>query len=357
MSIFSDYCIEQNKFSNESEDSCSSSEKKKNVFFQGSSGQSYRIAYNSFAKGGEGEIYDLVDNSSIVAKIFHLGKRTSIKEQKILSMVAIQPGVNQYSWPCDVLYENGIFVGYIMPKISGINLRDIYGPHKRKGKSLSNFANIAKNLTAAVYHVHLMNQVIGDLSPQNILIDQQSGLVSLTDTDSYHITDSAGNVHRCGVGMPEYIAPELQGINFPSASLPTFTKETDSFSLAVLIFALLMNGAHPFSCRIISGSLSQFSQNDNIKNGICPYLSNNPQIGIPIYAPSIKCLPVELQALFKRAFVDGRIIAKIRPTPEEYYFALENLERNIKRCENNHEHLYYNQAPECPWCEVEKRWG
>ena len=316
----------------------------------------YKTQGNSFAKGGEGEIFNLVGKSDAVAKIYPLGKRTTERERKLLSMVAIQPGINQYSWPSDVLYENGSFVGYVMPKISGIELRNIYGPNKRKGKPWSLYVNIAKNLTAAIYHVHLMNQVIGDLNPNNILIDQQSAMVTLIDTDSYHITDPAGNVHRCGVGMPEYIAPELQGKHFPSADLPTFEKETDSFSLAVLIFALLMNGAHPFSCRIISGSLSQFSQDDNIKNGVCPYLSGNSKIDIPLYVPSIDCLPKELTELFRRAFVDGQKNAKLRPTAEEYYIALENLGRNIKRG-TNPEHYYYSNASKCPWCEVTKKMG
>jgi len=327
----------------------------------GISGKNYIIADKPFAGGGEGDIFDIIATTSLVAKIYKIDKRTRERERKLTAMMKIKPSViDQYAWPLDVLYENGKFAGYIMPKVVGKEkLRNIYVYDKRKDKPWTLYIAIAKNLASAVYNVHEIGQTIGDLNPENILVNPQTGLVTLVDIDSYHITDVSGQIHRCGVGMPEYVAPELQGKHFPSASLPTFTKETDLFSLSVFIFSLLMNGAHPFACKTISGSASSFQPIDNMSNGICAYFAKArvPGIDIPKYAPAIESLPKVLQELFSRTFVDGHKNPRLRPSAKEYYYALETLENNIKVCGANSEHQYYYYALECPWCKVDQKMG
>lgn len=326
--------------------------------YKGLSGKSYRIQNAPFAGGGEGDVYDVVGAPGYVAKVYKPDKRTTERERKLSVMVSNKPSVmEQYAWPLDVLYENGQFIGYIMPKINGKEkLRNIYVYDKRKGKPWSLFIAIAKNLSAAVHNVHEIHQVVGDLNPENILVNPNDGMVTLVDTDSYHISDSS-RTYRCGVGMPEFVAPELQGIHFPSAPLPTFTPESDRFALAVLIFALLMNGAHPFSCKVISGSSSKFQPIDNMQNGKCAFFpdSRSSNMDIPRYAPDLSSLPDNIQKLFRRAFVAGHSTPSLRPSAEEWYNALEQLEDNLKTCLKDTQHIYYYGAKECPWCKVNEK--
>lgn len=323
--------------------------------YLGLSKKVYRTSNSPFAGGGEGDIYDLVGAPEYVAKIYKPDKRTVERERKLSVMANNQPNVlEQYSWPIDILYENGQFVGYVMPKVCGKEkLRNIYVYDNRKGKSWSLYIAIAKNLSAAVHHVHEINQVIGDLNPENILVNPNDGMVTLVDTDSYHIADSS-RTYRCGVGMPEFVAPELQGIHFPSAPLPTFTTETDRFALAVLIFALLMNGAHPFACKIISGSSSKFQPIDNMQNGKCAFFpdSRSNNMETPKYAPKLDSLPDNIQQLFRRAFIIGHKNPSQRPSAEEWYYALEQLEEHQKACLVDPQHIYFYGAKECPWCKV-----
>lgn len=321
--------------------------------YKGYSGKTYRTQDTPFAGGGEGSIYEIVGTSDYVAKIFKQDKRTMERERKLSIMVSNRPSAQeQYAWPMDVLYEKGRFAGYLMPRISGKEkLRNIYVYDNRRGKPWSLFVAIAKNLAAAVHNVHGINQVIGDLNPENILVNPRNGMVTLVDTDSYHISDS-DRTYRCMVGMAEFVAPELQGIHFPSAPLPTFTKESDRFALAVLIFALLMNGAHPFACRVLSGSASKFQPIDNIKSGWCAFFRDScpGNMEIPGYAPDMSALPETIQRLFRRAFVAGNRTPSMRPAAEEWYYALEQLENHLKKCSKGH--LYYYGAKECPWCKV-----
>jgi serine/threonine protein kinase len=327
--------------------------------YTGITGNTYNLAGNPFAGGGEGDIFNVADNPDLAAKIYNYDKRTTERERKLSAMVTIKPGLmDQYAWPLDVLYENGKFAGFVMIKITGKEkLRNIYVYDNRGGAPWTLYIAIAKNLSAAVSNVHEIKQIIGDLNPENILTDPKTGLVTLVDTDSYHIVDAAGSIHRCAVGMPEFVAPELQGIHFPSAPLPTFTIETDRFSLAELIFALIMNGAHPFACKTISGSSSKFQPIDNMVSGTCAYFSDSSfdNIEIPRYAPELNSLPEEIQSLFHRAFIEGHKNPAIRPAAEEWYYALERLEANIVTCGNDPEHLYYTFATKCPWCHIEEK--
>ena len=326
--------------------------------YKGLSGKSYQTQNAPFAGGGEGDIYDIAGVPDCVAKLYKSDKRTTEREHKLSVMVSNKPNImGQYAWPLDVLYENGQFIGYIMPKINGKEkLRNIYVYDNRKGKPWSLLIAIAKNLSAAVHNVHEIHQVVGDLNPENILVNPNDGMVTLVDTDSYHISDY-NRTYRCGVGMEEFVAPELQGIHFPSAPLPTFTPESDCFALAVLVFALLMNGSHPFSCKTISGSSSKFQPIDNIKNGKCAFFpeTTTNNMDIPPYAPDLNSLPQNIQQLFRRAFVAGHRTPALRPSAEEWYNALEQLEKSLKDCSKDIQHIYYNGAKDCPWCKVNKK--
>lgn len=236
--------------------------------------------------------------------------------------------------------------------------------------ALSEKITIGMNLCAAINAVHNAGQVCGDLNPQNIGVDPQSARVTLVDTDSYHITDKNNSrVYRCEVGLPEYLPREIQekmknGQTLSSASLPTFTQATDLFALAVHIFALLMNGCHPFACAINNktniGQLSASQPSvvapqpiDNICNGFFPFYTQKAGITTPKYAPPFNVLPKNIQDLFVRAFVLGHNEPSKRPDSVEWYNALSQYKQNLTQCPKEKSHMYSNHLNKCPWCELE----
>jgi hypothetical protein len=234
-----------------------------------------------------------------------------------------------------------------------------YNSGFRRSKDWRFYVHAAKNLAQAVAGVHAINQVIGDLNDKNILISPDNAEVTLIDVDSFHITagDKKNKVtHRCAVGMSEFIAPEIHGINFRDSDLPTFTEQTDNFSLAILIFKLLMNGVHPFN----SVGVDDNSIEDNIKEGLFPYdqeQGRNEGANTPFYAPPFTMLPDSLKGLFKRAFVTGAFIPQRRPSAQEFFAELETLadENNLYACTEETWHIFPNVTHECPWCEVDRR--
>ena len=322
-----------------------------------------------FAQGGEGKVYEIIGKPKLVAKLYKNNLNTTEKERKLITMVDNPPDKNvmdQISWPVDVLYDNRhTFVGFVMPKLSineELNVIYEYGTTaKYKNIPWINKIIVAKNLCVVLDAVHKAGHVVGDLNPKNISVDPNTGHVIFVDTDSYHIEDN-GTVYRCSVGMPEYLPAEIQkkmkgGLS--SCSLPTFSQNSDNFALAVHIFQLLMNGCHPFSCRVLPSQASvAFPQpTDNILNGVFPFMQPSAGTAIPMYAPPIDVLPDDMKALFARAFIVGHCDPAQRPSAEEWHHALCELEKNLITCKKCSHHQYFNGITKCPWCEADARFN
>jgi len=335
--------------------------------------------------GGEGEIYDIVGNPSLVAKIYFNSKfnpvpgnsnpRRNLKE-KIETMLEqpVQPYVNgvlTVAWPQDLLLnQQGQFVGYVMPRVKSTHhifaasrereRMQLY-PHYTWKTSIA----IAYNLSLAVKIIHQSNTVIGDMNPNNIMIDEH-GHVTIIDTDSFNITNKkTSKVYKCSVDISEMLAPELQGKNLADPG-SVFNEKTDDFSLAIHICTLLMNNCHPFGCTSFNISQSSTSTNPvvyNILKGNCPYVTNAKGKASDD-SPDVKMLPKDIRDLFDRAFnytsstsVKPSTISK-RPSAREWQNALGKLlNSNMKTCKKLYPevHVYPASYHKCPWCAIKSK--
>jgi len=312
--------------------------------------------------GGEGDVWTLVNRPDVVAKIYHLHKFTIERELKLKAMISNPPEDTMrqapyhhisIAWPTELLYEQGKLVGYLMPYIPRRpTALEIYNP-KIRSQKMPDFDwrflhRTAQNFAAALEALHTRGYVMGDLNESNLLI-ADNALVTLVDTDSFQVPDGSGGVFRCPVGKPEYTPPELHGVDLNTI----FRKpEHDYFGLAVLIFLLLMEGAHPFA-GVLTDSMLSIGRVELycIKQGAFPY---DPQNGV--VRPSPNALPLnilhrELQQLFIRCFVDGHSNPSARPRPAEWRQALDKAENSLTACQNDSKHYYSNHLKKCPWCE------
>lgn len=359
------------------------------VQYQGLSGAVYFVEEEKIAGGGEGSIHKIQSNYKQVAKIFKVNNRNPEREEKLRLMVSYKLTDEQYqtlTWPQDVIYDKNGFVGYIMPKLNALDsITSIYNNGDNQ-YDLRYRIIAAINLCIAIQTVHDMGQVCGDLNPQNICVNLDSSdgsggfHITLVDTDSYHISAN-GKTYRCEVGLADYIAPELQkkfgnGRTLRSIPLPTYTKETDLFALAVHIFTLLMNGCHPFACaQDINGSyqhtMEQINKSfekpsvvtpqpiDNIKNGFFPFYHKKDNITYPLYSPAFESLPYEIYTLFVRTFAEGYNDPKKRAGTQEWIDALIRCmgtgASNIVVCTKNKAHCFFRHNTYCPLCAMEER--
>ena len=356
--------------------------------YRGTSGAQYQIEEQRLAGGGEGSVFGIQGQPQFVAKIYKENRRTSEREQKLCHMIQYRltpDQLKQITWPQDVLYDENGFAGYVMPRLDKTDsLVSIYSNGFDNKYDIRYRVLAAINLCVALKTVHEMGQVCGDLNPQNICInldttDAVNGFhVTLVDTDSYHFT-AEGKTYRCEVGLGDYIAPELQnkmaqGYDLKNVPLPSYTKETDLFALAVHIFTLLMNGCHPFACakenNVKVSDIAQIQETsfrdsvvapqpiENIKNGFFPFFDKKDGITTPIYAPAFQYLPEEIQVLFIRTFVEGYEDPSKRVTEDEWIAALKNTKFVKRECGANEAkkvHYFFEHNVVCPICATQER--
>lgn len=287
----------------------------------------------------------------LVAKLYHshklLGQDRVLLEEKISTMIR-QPvnsdlqGVLTVAWPRDILVNDAnAFMGYVMPRVE--NRKHIFSARRARERATL-FPNytmltaviIARNLAVAVNYLHKEGVIVGDFNENNILIDKK-GHVTLIDADSFSITNRyTGKLYKCGVGVPDFMAPELQGRDLSSNSI-CFTEASDNFALAIHVFMLLMNNQHPFglgSTRITNKSGAGSPYTKSIRNGDCQYirrtLSNEPS-----EYRLFDNLPHHIKSLFKRDFsynretaFDSEVINN-RPSAYEWAEALNKMAADL----------------------------
>lgn len=333
--------------------------------FRSEKGKMISLPDKPLRRGGEGVIYEVPDYPEYLAKIYHEGKRTRERFEKIQVMLKRPPDAHcskhlAVAWPSELVYDsNGSPVGFLMPYVrNSYPFSLIYHPGDRRknirGFTYKHLMRVATNLCIAVETIHRAQHVIGDLNESNILVSPEC-LVTLVDADSFQIYDpEKQRVYRCAVGKPEYTPPELHTQNVDFSKIDR-DEIHDRFALAVLIFMLLMDGHHPYA-GVYRGGGEPPKTEERIRQGIFPFSSNfSSEWAPPRPAPPFDLLHPELQELFLRAFVEGNQLREKRPSTKEWKHALENAERDLQECSRSNLHWFPKHYGRCYWCEREQR--
>src|SRR5262245_11936698 len=303
--------------------------------------------------GAEGEVYEIQDNSDLVAKVYHEPPPQEKAEKLVvLSRLGNERLFNLSAWPVSTLRDapDGEVVGFVMKKISQAEeVHALHSPKSRLQKfpeaSWAFLIYVAANVARAVAAVHEHGLVIGDLNPKNILVTRKA-TVYLLDVDSFQVS-SEGKTYRCEGGFPEYTPPELQGVAFRDVDR---AQEHDSFGLAVVIFQLLFMGRHPFSGRYLRAGempLERAIRECRFAYGVDAEARKMRQ---PPGTLALDSMPTELVALFRRAFLTTN-----RPQPREWVEPLDALAKALKKCGMHSGHYYYKELRDCPWCGIESQ--
>jgi len=315
--------------------------------------------------GGEGAIYEIPTYPELFAKIYKGGCDQNHIDK--LSLMINNPPISSkrkhpyFAWPKDLLLDVDTrkIVGFLMPRIhNAVRIFEYYNTDARKHRSMhisyKFLVQVAQNLAIAVEKLHKNKSnvayVVGDINESNILVSGDMS-VSIVDTDSIQVTDLLNNkIYRCTVGRIEYTPPELQGRKFSEIDR---TIEHDSFSLAILIFLLLMEGNHPFA-GVHNGS-SDISLAERMRQGLYAFDPRTSEISPPRLAPPIEMLHPKLQELFMRCFINGHTTPSERPTAFEWNQALHEALKNLTVCNENENHYYWTHYSKCIWCELRKQ--
>ncbi|MGB0861507.1 MAG: protein kinase domain-containing protein [Saprospiraceae bacterium] len=305
----------------------------------GSNNQTLTLENAPFASGGEGELYRILapaNYKSSVAKLYFKEKRTAKQEEKIKYLIANPPelarqeGHQAVIWLEDSAYENGEFLGFIMPFAKGAKLeilcsnkipKQYVNDWKRFSLKMPEARDlrlkICFNIATAVYKIHKTQKyVLVDLKPDNIII-QPNGYVSIVDIDSVQVVENERLVFPARVATPEFSPPEYYGEAKPGKTV--IFETWDRFGLAVIFYKLLF-GIHPYAATSLPPNDIFVNLQDKIKAGLfvhSPVKKGTFKI-IPPPHKVFLSLPIHIQNLFVRCFEYGHDNFYERPTANEW---------------------------------------
>lgn len=253
-------------------------------------------------EGGEGRIFST--DSGYACKIYFRERLTENRYKKLILMTGKNIDAPGVCWPLSlVTNRRHEFVGYLMRIAEGKPMQNcIFSPtfiEKNFPRwTRKNLVSLSITWLEKVIQLHNYNILIGDVNPLNFMVKSDTEIY-FVDTDSYQIED-----FPCPVGMAAYTAPEIQGRDFKTF-LRIYLNEY--FSIATLLFMILMPGKSPYSHK--GGS----NPTENIRKGEFPYpfgekTSDKTPDGPWRYIWSH--LPYRTKEAFRDCFTKGK---RIRP--------------------------------------------
>ena len=323
-----------------------------NVTYRGNN-DSY-TTLREIGRGGEGQVYEIANKPTLVLKLY--AEDLSVERiAKLRLMVSLDSSqINQYTaWPKDIVVnKKGQVCGFVMKKLSKyVPLHNLFSPMDRKrlfpDKGYNFLVHVARNLSVAFHSLHSEGIIVGDVNEGNILVNGQ-GMIAFIDCDSFQVRDG-NNYHYCEVGVPRYTAPELLAL--PSFDTVIRTNNTDTFSMAVLLYQLLFLGRHPFAGK--HNSTEDIDEEKAIKNHWFAYSlqQRNQRLLPPNDSLPLKTVSASLQDLFHQSFehIGGR------PLPAKWVAALDDFQRDMVMCSVSPLHNYPNSFDHCPWCAFKEK--
>lgn len=309
-------------------------------------------AVNAGAFGGTATVQRILTKPYhfMAAKVFHeIGiahRRSSDGYDKLQFIAAHSEGLRRgfvragrvtlgmafVAWPEALLYSANAakpenLVGFAMPLFANAHpLSHLTSPKQRKkhfpGFEARHLFVAAKNIATAVQVLHGADAksgvLIGDLTPRNILIDANLRCMMI-DADSYQFTTSA-KVYATADTTPGFRSPRMATAARAGTALPSVLPGDDAYCLAVVLFHVLVDGAHPWTAgeRFELNGIKP-DEEDNMLAGRFPYADPGTCFPPKIRLQTYQKLPVAIRQLFEAAFLTTK-----RPSPQQWIDALSD---------------------------------
>lgn len=306
------------------------------------------------ADSGEAALYRDANDPTRLVKLHHAPREAT--RRKLAAIAALAPedpslgGFHRnFAWPLSaVLNTAGDAVGVVLPAVPGARSLTALGNPKLRARRAAemNFHflhAVAANVAFLLARLHAAGVVVGDLKPDNILVDDRA-LATLIDCDSVQIDDPSGAIYPCPVGSEGFTAPEWIGRSFAEAPRD---ETADRFALAVILYQLL-TGAHPWTGEWM-GTGDPPPRDTLIKSGDWPFRPGARLRPVAGMVPPDDLSP-SLAGLFRRAFIAGQADPAARPDADEWHEALCTALAELEPCAERPHHHHDASLDACPWC-------
>jgi DNA-binding helix-hairpin-helix protein with protein kinase domain len=298
-----------------------------------------QIEKTPFASGGEADVYAIISPTTYsqqVLKIYKPDKRTRSKEEKLNFLISNKPNLSSNNghhsviWPIHVAHQNGSFLGYTMPRATGIKLELLCHPKlpKTLSKDWEKFSfnspgsielrlKLCFNIAVALAQVHSFGSyVLVDMKPDNVMI-KSDGLISIIDIDSTEIISANRVLYPAQVATPEYTPPEYYShlTNIEKNLIP---ETWDRFSLSIIFYRLLF-GIHPYTASLKPPYESLTNVSELIQKGFFPCGRHQDKFKIvPPPHRNFFRVSKQIQHLFLTTFDDSFSNVAIRPSADDW---------------------------------------
>ena len=200
---------------------------------RGSAGVVYRVENRITQVKGAMKVIDY-DSRSMTPEAWATLRERTIRETKILRLLDHPNIVKLY----DFFDWNGSWC-LVIELVHGGNLVELIQNHPDGKLPEEQARGIFSQIVTAMKYCHAHRVVHRDLKLENILIDQKSNLIKITDFGFADFFDEKTCLKSC-CGSPMYAAPEIY-LGIPYRGPPL-----DAWSLGVLLFCMLA-GAFPWT--------------------------------------------------------------------------------------------------------------
>ncbi|HYS41432.1 MAG TPA: protein kinase [Pseudonocardiaceae bacterium] len=277
------------------------------------------------------------DGHAVAIKWYQPAFQQQDLRDSITLLVQQKAPSTHFLWPTDIVTKGSHF-GYVMP----LRPPNYAGLTKVLNRKVSirprELVRAGRHMVAAFKALQAKGLFYCDISDNNLFVNPDTGDILICDNDN--VGSSRGSTRV--LGTPRFMAPEIvRGEKRPSAL-------TDSFSMAVLLFLLLMND-HPLqgqaeakihafdaaAMRKIYGTDPIFIFDPvNKNNRPVPGIHDNAPIFWGLYPPAIR-------EIFTRVFTEGIHEPGGRPSFGEWEAALAATEDVVVNCyQCNRENFY-----------------
>lgn len=255
--------------------------------------------------GGQGEVYRATLGGQSIALKWYFSAQATPEQRAALDTLMKKGAPNaRFLWPLELASSGGTpGFGYLMP-LREPRFKSIVDLMKRRIEpSFRALTTAGLDLAHSFLQLHAKGLCYRDISFGNVFFDPNTGDILICDNDNVTVD---GTVSASILGTPRFMAPEVvRGEALPSS-------QTDLFSLAVLLFYMLMVH-HPLEGKKeaaikcfdlpamtrLYGIVPVFIFDPNDKsNRPVPGYHDNALAYWPLY-------PRFLRDLFTRSFTDG----------------------------------------------------
>lgn len=127
----------------------------------------------SLKSGGEGAVHLVQREPGYVAKIYHRPPDASrIAKLRVMIQRTTPLLVEAAAWPCSLLHDGNAYRGFLMPRIEGQEIHQLFNPGERArefpDRRWDFLLHAARNCADAFHALHQAGVVMGDVNEANV---------------------------------------------------------------------------------------------------------------------------------------------------------------------------------------------